>query len=314
MKPACLIISYARKDNVLHLVDEVTNAGIEKIYISIDGPRNLEVESLQLELRQLLKKRNSGSSSNIQIWQREKNLGSGASVIASLDWAFAYEEEIIILEDDLEVRRQFFEFMEFGLQEMKNHSDLKIVTGTNPFPEVTKGCFGKLHYPVAWGWATNRTNWFELRKLLFSGVPAKRHHLQLTKNLYWQIGKTRALLGQIEAWDVPLASEMYKTSFYTLIPPSNLVSNIGFDRHAAHTIEGTWPLNLTISEYSVPKDYKLDSKILLDLGKDFEDKIFKIRIHHIISWVLHKTIDKFRFKRDTTSLLDRTKLERIPPR
>jgi len=314
MNLACLIISYARKENVLRLIEEVTNAGIVKIYLSIDGPRTKEIAAIQLELRQLLEKRNDEYSGQIQIWQREKNLGSGASVIASLDWAFASEEEVIILEDDLEVREEFFEFMEFGLQEMKNHSDLKIVTGTNPFPEVTKGCFGKLHYPVAWGWATTRTNWFELRDLLFSGVPAKRQHLQPKKNLYWKIGKTRALLGQIEAWDVPLASEMYKTSFYTLIPPSNLVSNMGFDRHAAHTIEGTWPLNLRISDYLVPKDHKLDSKLLLDLGKDFEDKIFKIRIHHIISWVLHKTIDKFRFKRDTTSLLDRTQLERIPPR
>jgi len=314
MNLACLIISYARKENVLRLVEEVTNAGIVKIYISIDGPRTKEIAAIQLELGQLLEKKKNQYSCQIQIWQREKNLGSGASVIASLDWAFASEEEVIILEDDLEVRGEFFEFMEFGLQEMKNHSDLKIVTGTNPFPEVTKGCFGKLHYPVAWGWATTRTNWFELRELLFSGVPAKRHHLQPKKNLYWKIGKTRALLGQIEAWDVPLASEMYKTSFYTLIPPSNLVSNMGFDRHAAHTIEATWPLNLPISDYLVPKDYKLDSKLLLDLGKDFEDKIFKIRIHHIISWVLHKTIDKFRFKRDTTSLLDRTQLERIPPR
>jgi hypothetical protein len=314
MNLACLIISYARKENVLRLVEEVTNAGIVKIYISIDGPRTKEIAAIQLELGQLLEKKKNQYSCQIQIWQREKNLGSGASVIASLDWAFASEEEVIILEDDLEVRGEFFEFMEFGLQEMKNHSDLKIVTGTNPFPEVTKGCFGKLHYPVAWGWATNRTNWFELRKLLFNGVPAKRQHLQPKKDLYWKIGKTRALLGQIEAWDVPLASEMYKTTFYTLIPPSNLVSNMGFDRHAAHTIEGTWPLNLPISDYSAPKDYKLDSKLLLDLGKDFEDKIFKIRIHHIISWVLHKTIDKFRFKRDTTSLLDRTKLERIPPR
>jgi hypothetical protein len=312
MTLACLIISYARKDNVLQLVEEVFNSGIEKIYISIDGPRNQEVESFQLELKSDLAKWNGLHLSQIQIWQRKKNFGSGASVIASLDWVFANEEEVIVLEDDLEVREQFFNFMKFGLQQMKNHSNLKIVTGTNPFPEVTQNRFGKVHYPVAWGWATNRANWLELRKLLFGDFPTKSLHFHLNKDLYWRIGKKRALKGQIEAWDVPLASEMYKTPYYTLLPPSNLVRNIGFDRHAAHTSAAIWPLNLSIADYSVPENSELKPLMFVDLGKEFENKIFKIRLHHIVSWILHKTIDRYRFKPEVTTLQDRVLMEGYP--
>jgi hypothetical protein len=312
MNPACLIISYARKDNVLRLVEEAAKAGIDKIYISLDGPRNKEIRDIQLKLKSELEKSRSGLLGQIWIWQRETNLGSGASVIASLDWAFANEDEVIILEDDLQVEENFFKFMKFGLEEMKNHVNLKIVTGTNPFPGVMDSRLGKLHYPVSWGWATSRLNWLNLRELFFIDIATPPSRFQLNRNLYWQIGKTRALLGQIEAWDVPLASEMYKTEFYTLLPPSNLVCNIGFDRYAAHTKEGVWPLNLSISEYSVPRDYKLDSSLLFDLEKEFENKIFKIRKHHIISWILHKAIDKFRFKPDTKKLLDRTLMEAFP--
>jgi len=312
MTLACLIISYARKENVLQLIEEVSRAGIEKIYISIDGPSNQEIKSIQLELINEIAKRNSPHFGQVQLWQRKKNFGSGASVIASLDWAFTNEEEVIILEDDLEVRGNFFNFMKFGLQEMKNHSDLKIVTGTNPFPEVTKNQFGKLHYPVAWGWATNRENWLELRKLLFGNSLSNSSHFHTIKNLYWQIGKKRALMGQIEAWDIPLASEMYKTSFYTLIPPSNLVRNIGFDRHAVHTSEAVWPLNLSVTDYSLPENSEFKPLMLVDLGQHFESKIFNIRSRHIISWILHKTLDRFRFKSGTTSLLDRVQLEGFP--
>jgi hypothetical protein len=312
MTLACLIISYARKDNVLQLVEEVFSAGIEKIYISIDGPRNQEIESFQSELKSDLAKLNGLHLSQIQIWQREKNFGSGASVIASLDWVFANEDEVIVLEDDLEVRGQFFNFMKFGLRQMKNHSNLKIVTGTNPFPEITQNRFGKLHYPVAWGWATNRANWLELRKLLFGNFPTKSLHFHLKKDLYWQIGKKRALKGQIEAWDVPLASEMYKTPYYTLLPPSNLVRNIGFDRHAAHTSAAIWPLNLSIADYSVSENSELTPLMFVDLGKEFENKIFKIRSHHIVSWIFHKTIDTYRFKPYVTTLQDRVLMEGYP--
>ena len=312
MTLACLIISYARKDNVLQLIEEVSKAGIEKIYISIDGPRNQEIENIQLELKSDLAKWDGLHLGQVQIWQRKKNFGSGASVIASLDWVFAYEEEVIVLEDDLEVRKHFFDFMKFGLRQMKNHSNLMIVTGTNPFPEVTQNRFGKLHYPVAWGWATNRVNWLELRKLLFGDFPRKLPHFHLIRDLYWQIGKKRALMGQIEAWDVPMASEMYKTPYYTLIPPSNLVRNIGFDIHAAHTSEAIWPLNLSVADYSVPVNSELIPPMLVDLGKEFENKIFKIRLHHIVSWIFHKTIDKYRFKQDATKLQDRVLMEGFP--
>jgi hypothetical protein len=312
MTIACLIISYARKDNVLQLVEEVSKAGIVKIYISIDGPRTQEIENIQLELKSELGKLVSVHLEQVQIWQRKKNFGSGASVIASLDWVFANEEEVIVLEDDLQVRGQFFDFMKFGLRQMKNHSTLKIVTGTNPFPEVTQNQFGKLHYPVAWGWATNRVNWLELRKLMFGDYPKKLSHFHLNRDLYWQIGKKRALLGQIEAWDVPLASEMYKTPYYTLIPPVNLVRNTGFDSHAAHTSEEIWPLNLSIADYSVPENSELTPLLLVDLGKEFENKIFRIRLHHIVSWIFHKVIDRYRFKPDATSLQDRVITEGFP--
>ena len=312
MTLACLIISYARKDNVLQLVEAVSKAGIEKIYISIDGPGDQEIKSIQSELKSDLANWHSLHLTQVQIWQRKRNFGSGASVIASLDWVFANEEEVIVLEDDLEVRGQFFNFMKFGLRQMKNHPNLKIVTGTNPFPEVTQNRFGKLHYPVAWGWATNRANWLELRKLLFGDFPTKSMHFHLNKDLYWRIGKKRALKGQIEAWDVPLASEMYKTPYYTLLPPANLVRNIGFDRHAAHTSAAIWPLNLSITEYSVAENSELTPLMFVDLGKEFENKIFKIRLHHIVSWIFHKTIDRYRFKPDVTTLQDRVLMEGYP--
>jgi hypothetical protein len=97
-----------------------------------------------------------------------------------------------------------------------------------------------------------------------------------------------------------------------MIPPSNLVRNIGFDRHAAHTIEAIWPLNLSITDYLIPENSEFLPLQLVDLGKAFENKIFKIRWRHVISWIFHKTVDRYRFNQDATTLQDRVLMEGFP--
>ena len=309
---AALVISYARKENSMRLVEQLILAGIERIYISIDGPRSADIRELQTKLKEELENTQKNFSGKILVWQREVNMGSGASVIASLDWVFSREESCVIIEDDLIVTNQFFSFIKYGIQHMRNHKNLKIVTGTNPFENITNGRLGKVNYPVSWGWATNRENWNTLRELIFKGVPSDGPKTRFQKMHYWKVGRRRALSGQIEAWDVPLASEMYKTGYYTLIPSVNLVSNIGFDQFAAHTSKSVWPLNLPTSELMSIENVNYSEKLLVDLNDNFEDRIFKIRIRHACTWIINLLMDEYRFKGMTLTLAQRSQLENFP--
>jgi hypothetical protein len=311
---AALIVSYARKENVLRLVEQSINSGVKHIYISIDGPRNNEIREIQTALKTELEKKQESFLGKIMIWQRELNMGSGASVIASLDWVFTTEESIYILEDDLVISQDFFTFMDYGLEEMRNHRDLKIVTGTNPFENVTRGRMGKLSYPVSWGWATNRDNWKDLRKLIFEETTSNARTTKIRKIQFWKVGKRRALLGQIEAWDVPLASEMHKTTYYTLVPPTNLVRNIGFDQFAAHTSESIWPLDMRMNDLANLESLIFSESELVNLDENFETEIFKIQLHHSISGLIQKLFDRYRFKQRTVKLSDRARLEEFPSR
>ena len=314
MTNAALIVSYARKDNVLKLVEQSINSGAKKIYVSIDGPQNNEIREIQAALKKELVKKQESFLGMIMIWQRKLNMGSGASVIASLDWVFANEESTYILEDDLEISHDFFSFMDFGLKEMRNHKDLKIVTGTNPFEDVTGGRMGRLSYPVSWGWATNRENWEELRRLIFNSTSSDTRTTKIRKTQYWKVGKRRALLGQIEAWDVPLASEMYKTSYYTLVPSTNLVRNTGFDQFATHTSKSIWPLDMQMNDLPNLESLIFLENELVNLDENFETEIFKIQVRHSIPGLLQKPFDRYRFRQRNVALLDRTQLEEFPNR
>jgi hypothetical protein len=312
MTKPVLIISFARKENVLSLVHESIKSGSKRIYISVDGTEDSQIQAVQSELRAKLFSIQNTFPGEIIIWQRKMNLGPGASVIASLDWVFSREEEVQILEDDLVISSEFFKFMNFGFTAMKMDNNLKIISGTNPFEEVTNGKHGMVNYPVSWGWATNQRNWSELRNLIFEGSGAKTSLKDIKKLLYWDIGRTRSLLGQIEAWDIPLASEMYKTSFYALMPPYNLVRNIGFDEFASHTSKSMWPLDLQIKNFPNSSQTILESGSLIDLNLHFETDIFRIRPHHLVSWVVHKMTDRFRFKKRKVTLFHRIQLESFP--
>lgn len=309
---AALVITYARKDNAMLLVEQLINSGIKTIYVSIDGPKDTQIRELQTLFKTMLQKKQEIFSGEILVWQRELNMGSGASVVASLDWVFSSEESCHVLEDDLVVTEDFFTFMNYGLEQMSKQSNLKIVTGTNPFENMTDGKMGKVNYPVSWGWATNRANWKDLRDLIFNGSPKKVMQTKIRKRQYWEVGRKRALLGRIEAWDVPLASEMYKTTFYTLIPPVNLVRNKGFDQYAAHTSESIWPLDMPVNELPDVNNYEIIENQLVDLNENFENRIFKITGRHAVSWLTNFILDKFRFKRDSVPLSVRCHLERFP--
>jgi hypothetical protein len=315
MAHATLIVTYGRKENVLRLVEVVISSGVKKIYISIDGPRSEKVSRIQTDLISELELITRNFSGEIIVWRRKLNMGSGASVIASLDWVFSREEEVCILEDDLIIDHNYFKFMEFGLRSMSlRNPNLKIVTGTNPFGKVTQGKLGKINYPVSWGWATNRNNWLQLRSLIFSKSSVRVSEQCLSTRLFWETGKRRALSGQIEAWDIPLASEMSKTDYYTLVPPSNLVRNIGFDEFASHTGMDRWPLDIEISD--IPNLDLLDSAStdFVILNKNFEEEIFRIRPLHSYTWIVNKVFDRFRFRNKSMNLLDRTKIEGAPTR
>lgn len=314
MVTATLIVSYARTNNTLQLIQSAINSGASRIYVSIDGPRNHEIERAQTLTLMRIRELQLNFSGQIFVWHRKTNMKSGASVIASLDWVFSREIEAVVIEDDLEVDKEFFEFMDFGLQSMKSHPRLLMVTGSNPFAKLTKADFAFVNFPVSWGWATNQKNWRIMRELIFQETSSTLNFRRLAKDCYWKIGKKRALLGRIDAWDVPLASEMYKTDYLTLIPPLNLVTNVGFDVHASHTTEKIWPLGL--SRGRLPSNFgaPLSGTIGDNLNKDFERKIYRIRSYHIISWILHLLIDKFRFQEAVRPLQSTVRQEEFPNR
>ena len=68
---AALVVTYARKDNAMRLVEQLINSGIKTIYVSIDGPKDTQIRELQTLFKSMVQKKQAIFSGEILVWQRE---------------------------------------------------------------------------------------------------------------------------------------------------------------------------------------------------------------------------------------------------
>ena len=271
-----LIIAYARSEKIekmLKLFSEMRNI---KVYVSIDGPKNSEIKYRQEELRKILKEYETKLSINL-LWG-EQNLGIKNGVINAVDWFFSQEDFGVILEDDLEFDSDFFSYVLENKKYLYGDSDILMICGSRFAPNSSQhSCTST--YPIIWGWATNSNKWNEMRQLIFKPKKIQFKDIFDYKMQFWFSGAYKAIHGDIDTWDLPLAFEMYRSKKKSIIPPINLITNTGFDEYSNHTLENKFPLNLARSSLNRHNYRLIDT---LETDSFMETQVFKIKRKHVL--------------------------------
>jgi hypothetical protein len=293
---AVLIIGYSRCESLLNLIKTVIVNNPSALYIALDGAKDDFVKLVQIEILDEIKKIRETTLIPIQVQQRTENLGSGAGVISAVNWFFENESQGIVLEDDLVVDQNFFVYMSKVISILKTQPAVLLASGTRlnmDASEYVTFC----SYPLVWGWATTRDKWQLMTDAIFSETALKGVQGRLSEKIFWNTGKKRALKSQIDAWDIPLASGMRSMGYVSLVPPVNLVTNIGFDANASHTSELRWPLNLDRA-VSLPSAILLDQSKLAKAENDklMRNKIFQIGFMNIFTGAAAIFWDSIRFR------------------
>lgn len=298
----CLFIGFARERGLINALQSAMKAGLKNFYVSLDGPTSNRIELIQSRIVTELTRVSEEHGVEIKVQILDENLGSGVAVISAIDWFMTHEEAGIVLEDDLEVGIDFFRFVTETLDFHWDDTDVLSISGFNPFAsDKTKSKNLKVSYPVSWGWSTTRVKWNKSRQMLFDRVSTRSWKHPVLAS-YWKTGKSRSLSGKIDAWDVPLASSMRFAHFNTVLPPVNLVTNVGYDIDSSHTKKMDWPLG--ISKDKLPSGWKpTEISEMQDITDAFESKIYKIQIRHILSLPASKIFDYFRFKNHREAML-----------
>lgn len=308
--PPALILAFRRPENIANCIETLNQAGTTRIYLAVDGPREGKDLAIAESIVELA--RDYCQKFNIQLFtlRRSENLGLALSVLTALDWFFSLESEGLVLEDDLVFSQEFVAFCDKSLKFFKDDNNVWIVSGNN-FIEgnSNKASITWSTYPMIWGWATWSSKWPEIRSAILSENIYTNRNMNFQTLQFWKTGIRRVNLGILNSWAVPLAAQMKSRQKFCVIPPVNLVSNVGVDKNAEHTAQGSWHSNRKIE--NLPENYILTTEdreaLAKELDKVFDSKIYLISWKSIFSFVLSILTDFMRFPRKNrrTSLSSR---------
>ena len=239
--PAILIVAHRRPEYLSLVIESVLESKPRALYVSIDGPREYVLnELLQVaECQKLAYEISNKTSIPVHFKFHNINIGCALNIISSIDWAFKNEECLVVLEEDCLPHKTFLSYFTFQLSRIKNINRIWVVSGYRPEIEnidLHENSF--THIPLAWGWATWKHKWHEMRLNILNSA-FEPNLLELCKlsamEVFWNIGARRATLGWIDTWDLQLADAMHRNDKLTLMPEKNQISNIGTDDLSLHT-------------------------------------------------------------------------------
>lgn len=274
------IVTYARSNQVEDSILKAITAGVKYILVWIDGPKDKFVaEQQQITQGKIESMRLMHPSIQITVSHSKVNSGAAASVLTASNYLFSKVSEGIVLEDDIKVDVDFFQNISLGIDLTRSHPNIWMTSGTRVFESDEDTCWDEVNYPVGWGWGTTSNKWKEIF-IAFSQQPDLDRIKGLRRRGFLKTGYKRAEEGFTDAWDTPLAAIMIARDMRCLVPPVNLVTNIGYDEYATHTTEITWPLGLARHPLPKKNHRATNPKKLASNNAFYEKKIFRIRLRH----------------------------------
>jgi hypothetical protein len=237
---------FNRPEATRRVFAEIARARPPRLLVVADGPR----EGVEGEAAKCAEARAVIDSVN---WDcevltnfAESNLGCKRRISSGLSWVFEKAEEAIVLEDDCLPAASFFPFCEELLERYRTDERVMMISGDNfQFGrQRTPYSYYFSRYVPIWGWASWRRAWrhYDVEMKLW---PEWRETNCLQDILgqeeaaeYWRRIFELAYAGRIDTWDYQWAFACWAQNGLSVVPETNLVSNIGFGDTATHTQSG----------------------------------------------------------------------------
>jgi hypothetical protein len=237
-----VFIIFRRPDVTAKVFGQIRLAQPKQLFVIADGPRN-EEEALRCQQARAITEQIDWDCEVYRDYS-EANLGCRRRVSSGLNWVFEQVNEAIVLEDDCLPSQSFFNFCQSLLDYYRNDTRIWGISGNN-FQDGNvrgDGSYYFSRYFHCWGWATWRRAWENYKSDLSDWEQVKQLGLLdlVLENSdeihYWsQIFNELADKGVPDSWAYRWLYTCWLNSGLTILPNTNLVSNLGFGRNGTHT-------------------------------------------------------------------------------
>jgi hypothetical protein len=253
------IFTYNRLDFLKILIRSLKKNSLSRnstIYFFSDSWKDTADKKKVLEVRNFIKKV-FGFKKTIIIL-RDKNYGLAKNVVSGINFVLKNNKKIIVLEDDLELSKNFLKYVNSGLNIYRNNKKVASIHGWT-FPINYKKFFPDYFFikgADCWGWGTWKRAWKKFNpdgKDLLNKI--KRKNVKKLFNFnnsfnYFQMLENQ-VLQKNNSWAIRWYASMFLENMYTLYPKISLVKNNG-------------------TKYGTHSNFDI-----LNLGKNFTEEKYK---------------------------------------
>jgi hypothetical protein len=240
-----LFLIFNRPDVTAKVFERIRALQPKKLFVSADGPRPGKVGERErcIETRKIIE----GIDWDCDLKTRfsDTNLGCKMGVSSGISWFFENVEEGIILEDDCCPDASFFPYCRELLERYRQDDRIMQIGGVNFQDDAVRGEGSYYFVKIVqiWGWATWRRAWnkFDVRipscpefldrrciELAFPDKDMQQYWSKKFKNVHDNL---------IDTWDIQWQYACSINNGLIALPNVNLVSNIGFNGEATHTVD-----------------------------------------------------------------------------
>ena len=272
-----LFITYKRFRTAKKVFDVIKKVKPKKLYFASNSPSEKEFNK---ELSSVLKVRSLLNQINwkckVEKIYHKKHLKVSKSIPKSVDIFFKKEKMGIILEDDCLPSVDFFNFCRIMLKTYKN-KNINVICGSRFVPEDSKKEIYFSKYNHAWGWATWRKSWekFDPKIKFRKSFKKSKRWISMSngqERRYWEKIFDLTYKDKINTWDYAWTASAWYNRQLSIIPPVNLISNIGFGPDATWTVKSKnnkasnlKKMNkIKIKNYKIEQNLKYDNEVFLN--------------------------------------------------
>lgn len=188
-------------------------------------------------------------------------MGCRRAVSEAITWFFENEQEGVILEDDCLPSADFFRFCGEALRAYRDEHRVMHVGGhvLLDAPDKEDLFFSRL-VPI-WGWATWRRAWnaydTDMSRIdELDQLPLKQWYGSQASNVRKAIRRIHD--EKVDAWGARWALSVMANDGFSVVPRSNLISNVGFGKDATHTKVDSHLANRPLGELGTVLTRKAD--------------------------------------------------------
>ncbi len=273
------VFSFRRLDLTKKLINSIKRNKLSKsspIFFFVDFPKNEHQREEVNKIIQFFKKINYFKKKKIII--RNKNYGVKNNILKGIDHIFNKFDKIIVLEDDLEISKNFLYAMNKLLNIHKENNDIFTITGYTPsnikLNQLFRNDFFLCKRPSSWGWATWRKKWYVLKKNKSKNIIYSDYGNDLI------LMKKKSNINQLNSWAFPWTLNHIEKEKYCIYPKISMVKNNGFDKNSTNNFFKRKKFYKKLKFYKVKnfKSYQRENNEIKSSFKNFynENKILFI--------------------------------------